>query len=118
MSFIFNRGAIIFIICSIVSLLPIGLSWMLILFMHTVFYQHSKIFSELSLFAAVVLYVTPIVIFFMGDALFYLKFIKHQDIVFVEKLEIVIAFFMAFTIYYVAYFLSIDVVVGFISMLT
>lgn len=53
----------------------------------------------------------------MGDSLFYAKFVKHQELSGVAIMEILIGFFMAFIISYVLYFLFIDLIAGFISVL-
>lgn len=110
MSFIFNRGAIVFITSSIISLVPIGISTFFIIF--------AKSFPNIASLSAFlhmglwVLYLTPVAIFIMGDALFYFKFVKHQDISPATKAQSVTGFILVFSIYYVAYFLSIDIISG------
>ncbi len=115
MSFIFNRGAIVFITSSIISLVPIAISTFFIVFAKT--FPHLEILSTFLHLGIWVLYVTPIVIFIMGDALFYFQFVKHQEIDPSIKAQSVGAFMIAFTIYYVVYFLSIDAAASFINLL-
>jgi hypothetical protein len=115
MSFLFNRGAIVFITSSIISLIPIAISTFFIIFTKTF-----PNFESLSVFlhgGIWVLYLTPLFIFLMGDALFYFKFVKHQEVSPIVKAQSVAAFFLMFTIYYVAYFLSIDAAAGFIDLI-
>lgn len=64
-----------------------------------------------------VLYLTPLVIFLMGDGIFYFKFVKHQEVPPAVKAQSVAAFFLTFTIYYVVYFISIDAAANFIDLL-
>lgn len=116
MRFIVNRGSIIFIMCAIVSLVPIALATAVVVYANT-FHQPSAA-GGLSTFGAALLYTTPAIIFIMGDYIFYRKVVRDQDLPQHERTQAVVAFFMAFITLYVIYFISIDMVSGFLYMLT
>lgn len=116
MRFVFNRGSIIFITCAIVSLVPIALASAVVVYANT--FHGPSLTGGLSTLGASLLYMTPAVIFIMGDFLFYRKVVRDQQLPAHEKTQAVVAFFMAFVTLYVLYFLTIDMVSGFLHMLT
>lgn len=116
MSFIFNRGTIIFITCSIVSLVPISLASAMVVLANT--FTHPTSISVVSSWSSHILYIAPLFVFLMGDFLFYQTVVKHQEISSHEKAEAVAGFFLGFIVIYIIYFISIDLVTGFIHVLT
>lgn len=114
--YIRNRGAIIFITCSIVSLVPTFLASAITVYANT-FGQGSLLPGLFSLGASM-LYVTPIFIFGMGDFLFYTTAVKHQEIEEHEKWEAIAAFFLTFVVMYIFYLFSIDLIHSFLQILS
>ena len=107
MRFIYNRGTIIFIICAIVSLVPTLLASAMVAYAHT--FADASDHPAITL-GSIILFITPVLIYIMGDCLFYFKVVKQQAIPIQEKAQLVIGFMMAFITLYCLYFFSLDMI--------
>lgn len=114
MRFIYNRGSIIFITCGIVSLVPTTLATAMVVYARTLADSPTHPTSPIGQY---IFFLTPIIIYMMGDFLFYRRVVKHQDISRQEKIQLVIGFMMAFVTMYCIYFFSLDMISELFHML-
>ena len=105
----------IFITCAIVSLVPIALASGIVVYART--FSDIDTIAGLSTFGAGLLYMTPAIVFLMGDYLFYKTALKNQTMSSTEKGQVLLGFYLAFVTLYVTYFFTIDMVAGLFHML-